>query len=220
MGISESAVKQWVSKSCALIDGATLDYLTVCIPSTRAARSFIEHAKVLCGDKSTNDVCNEVWGHVEDILESSANEGKSEVAIRFLLYRNKAPAGSTTMRSDIAPRGNTDEDDDSGNNNTNMANALVGVVKELRLSNKDLLGVVQQAAGEGWRLAGDMMKANQKLQQDNTELQIVLAMANNEDKPDAMKELTVKTAEGFIEVMKMKAMMKMQEEAAEKAKLG
>jgi hypothetical protein len=180
----------------------------------------VEHAKVIVGDKSTNDVANETWGHVEDILESASNEGKSEAVIRFLLYRNKAPAGSTTMRSDVAPTSGAREDDDEIGNNASMAGALVGVVKELRLANKDLLGVVQQAAGEGWRVAGELMKQNQVLQNDKSELQIAMVVASSaaEDKPDAIKELTVKTAEGFIEVMKAKAMMQMQAEMEEKAR--
>jgi hypothetical protein len=180
----------------------------------------MEHAKVIVGDKSANDVANETWGHVEDILESAGNEGKSEAVIRFLLYRNKAPAGSTTMRSDVAPTSGAREDDDEIGNNASMAGALVGVVKELRLANKDLLGVVQQAAGEGWRVAGELMKQNQVLQNDKSELQIAMVVASSaaEDKPDAIKELTVKTAEGFIEVMKAKAMMQMQAEMEEKAR--
>lgn len=219
MSISESGVRMWVGKACAVVDGATLDYLSVSIPSTRAARSFIEHAKVVVGDKSATSVATEVWGHVEDILQSAANEGKSEVVIKILLYRMQAPAGSTTFRSDIAPNGGSNDDDDSGSNSTNMANALVSTVKEMRLANKDLLNVVQAATGEGWKLAGDMLKANQALQKDNTELQIALVASSQSEKDDPMKQLATKAAGDFMDVMKMKAMLNAQEEATEKARL-
>lgn len=207
MGISESDIRTWVNKACAIIDGATLDYLTITIPSSRSARSFIEHAKIVVNDKSPISVGDEVWEHVSDVIESAANEGKSEAVIRIMLYRAKASAGSKTWRTDVAPgNNNRDEDDEYGGSNA-LANALVQSNKEFRLANKDLLGVVQAAAGEGWKLAGEMLKANQKLQQDNTELQIVLASQGNDDKPDAMKQLAVKAAGEFIDFTKAKALM-------------
>jgi len=218
--ISESATRSWVTKACALVDDAPLDYLSVSIPSTRAARSFQEHAKVLVGSKAASIVAGEVWGHFEDIINSAASEGKSEVVIKIFLYRLSAPAGNTTFRTDVAPMGGVTDDEDSGSNNTNMANAMVSVVKELRLSNKDLLGVVQASAGEGWKLAGELLKSSQKLQVENTELQIVLASQQvGEPKDDPMKQLMVKAVTEIIDVAKIKSVMAMQEEAADRARI-
>jgi hypothetical protein len=213
MPISESDVRAFVTKACAVVSGHGLDYLTVCVPSSRSNKSFVEHAKVM-GDRSAEEIASETWGHIEDIISSAVNEGKSEALIRIFLYRAKAPGGSRTFRTDLAPNSYQEDSEDSGN--TSLAAALVSTNRELRLALKDSLEIVQQNAGAGWKLLAESMKAEREARNEANDLKILLAVNDSESKPDAMKELTVKVAGDFIDVMKTKAMIEMQKEAEKK----
>jgi len=211
LGIAESDVRLFITKSAAMVDGHLLDYLTVTIPNGRAARSWSEHAKVICGDRNAKEICDEVWGHIDDILSSAQNEGKSEALIRIHLYRAKAPSGSRTFRTDLAPNGSDMDGDDDYGNGQAMAGAMVAGMRELRLTVKDLLGTVQMSAGEGWKLAHEFMKQSAKLTQDNTELQIALVASDNTS-DDPIKAIGAKAANDFIDVMKAKAFANLQKE--------
>lgn len=215
--ISESDIKDYILKACAIVGGHGLDYLTISVPSTRAARSFSEHARVITEGKAPQDVANEVWGHAEDIVQNAANEGKNEAAFRICLYRAKAPGGSRTWRTDAGPGGGNsanDTDDEIGDIRS-VVGAMVGITKELRIANGELLGAVKASASEGWRLAAEFAKETRELRKDNTELQIVVATAS-QDNMAGIKEIGVKAANEFIEVMKIKAATKIAEEASEK----
>ena len=214
MGITESDIKSYVTKACAIVDGAPLDYLTVNVPNGRTSRSFQGHATVVVGNKPIQQVCDETWGHVEDVVSSAAQEGKSEAIIKIILYRAKGPAGSRTWRTDTAPIGG-DNAEDEFSNVSGMAGALVGAVREMRFTIKDLVGAIQASAMEGWRIAGEAIKAERQSTNDKAELMIALSQSQTSPADDAVKAIGVKIATDFSDVMKAKALVEMQQKAQE-----
>ena len=214
MSIAEADVRNYIGKCCAIVDGATLDYISVAIPSNRAARSFSEHAKVVCGEKSTTEIATEVWHHIDDIVSSASGEGRSEAIIKILLYRNKAPAGSRVFRTEVAPIHSGDDDYDGA---ASINDAMVKVVHELRMTVKDLLNTVQANAAEGWKLAGESLKAERALSKENMELHIAL-VASDDKGDDVMKQVGAKAANELIDFMKIKAITQLQADAEAKAK--
>ena len=159
--ISEAEITEYVTKACALVSGHGLDSLVLSVPNSRAAaRSYSEHARVIVEGKGTPEVIAEVWGHVEDIIGTATADGRSEVVFRINLFRAKQPSGSRTWRADAGPGGNREEDEDAGSMTT-MAGALVGGMKEIRLALREALAMVGTSAAEGWRIAGEAIKAAQ-----------------------------------------------------------
>lgn len=219
MPINESDIKEFVKKACAMKDGHLLDSISIVIPSSRTARSYIEHAKVLCGDtKAAEEIAAEVWSHVEDIVSSAEQEGKTESVFKLILYRARQTAGSRTWRTDVAPNGGTLDETESNGSNASMAGALVSGMHELRLTVKDLVSTVQASASEGWKLAGEALKAERKLAVENAELMVVVATQDQTDKNDPMKLLAVKAGSEIIEFIKIQGLAKIQAEIEAKAK--
>ncbi len=212
MGITEQQVSDFVRKSCALVDGQPLDYISITVNSATSRRSFTEHAKVQVGaDKTPNQVASEVWEHVDNILASATEERRSECTVRMHLYRAKATAGSRSFSTPLAPHVDASDDGESADGG-NMAGALVAGMRELRMTVNKLVDSHQVMATEGWRLAADAIKAERALLKENTELQIALAVSDD-DKPDEMKQIAVKAASEFIEFTKLRAIHKMQADA-------
>jgi hypothetical protein len=214
MAIAESDVKHWITKACAMVDGHLLDYIAISIPSSRTARSFVEHAIVKVDQKSADIVCSEAWDHITNIIASAEMEGKAEVCFKILLYRAKAPAGSRTWRTDTGPNAYQSEHDDNETGSiTSMSGALVAAMRELRMGNRDLTEAVMKAAGEGWKLAGLTLEREREMNNKLHDTELALALTGNDD--DEIKKLGVKVASEFIDVMKVKSLMKIQSDAAQ-----
>lgn len=216
--ISEAEISEYVTKAAALVGGHALDSLVLSVPSSRAStRSYVEHARCIADSKGAPELVIEVWGHVEDIIATATADGRSEVVFRINLFRAKQPSGSRTWRADTGPGGGREDEDEIGSTST-LAGALVAGMKEMRLALRDSLAMVGASAAEGWRMASESMKAERKAQEDKTELMIALN-AQEEQKEDPMRQIAAKAASEFIDFTKIKAVMAMQEEAAEKARL-
>jgi hypothetical protein len=111
--------------------------------------------------------------------------------------------------------GNQNDDDELGSMQS-MAAALVGGMKEMRLGQKDLLEAVTSSASAGWKLAGEALKSERKMAEEKRDLELALALTGNDDN-DPTKQIMAKVANDFVDVMKAKAFMAMQQEAAKPA---
>ena len=210
MAIAESEVRAFITKACALVDGKPLDYVSLMVPNARNARSWGSHAKVNVGESKTpNEVADEIWSHVDDIVSSAADEGRSEAIIRILLYRDGASAGSRTFRTEVAP--NHTGDEESGPTNAGQEMALF--LREARLANRDLLDAVKVSSTKGWEIANRLIEENSKLKQENMEGILLLELQKQDNGSNIVNELAgkliPKVVEEFIGYQKLKALQSM-----------
>jgi len=152
----ESDVRDWTTRGCGLVDGVTLDYIAVHVQQT--SKSWPEHASVRVESRRTEDVVVEVLGHVSDIVESAAAEGKNGVALRLKLYRAKGAAGTRTFRQG-GPAGS----DIEASEDETPKDAMVATIRELRLLATAAVSEQATTAAAGWRLALELVKENAKL---------------------------------------------------------
>lgn len=153
----EGDVRDWTTRACALVDGVPLDYIAIHVQA--AAKSWPEHASVRVESRRAEDVVTEVLGHVSDVTESAAAEGRNGVAFRIKLYRAKNNAGTRTFRTAGGPLG-SDLDTEEGET---VKEATVQVIRELRLLCASTTAELASQSSQGWRLAGELAKENAKL---------------------------------------------------------
>ena len=152
----ETEIRAWTLRSCALVDGVPLDYISILVRA--AAKSWPEHACVRVEGRPPDDVVAEVLGHCADVAESSLAEGHPGVAIRLKLVRGKTAAGSKTFRSGGGPAGSDHESEDE-----TPKDALVATIRELRMLTGAVTSELAAQSTHGWKLAQELVKENAKL---------------------------------------------------------
>ena len=218
MLLNETSIKGYVVRGCALVDGCPLDYITVNVPSQGfRQRSYIEHAHVKCGEhKSVTAVVDEVWGHVESIVDAGNEEKAHKISVMLRLYRMKTPAGCATFVTDPGPIVEPDELEQEPAEPKGMAAALVAGMAVLQRSQADLVGALRASSSKGWEVAGDLLKQNIQLSGERGELMALNAMGNQEAKgTDPVTQLTIAAATEFMSFIKEKALRAEQAKPAE-----
>lgn len=167
--ISDHEISTFLRRMCAVVDGVTLDYIAVLVRDS--PKSWPEWSQVRVDDKPVDAVIAEVLGHVHDIGESATQENRASYAIRLKLFRAKSPAGSKTFNSNLDAGAERDEGDET------PKEAMVATIKELRLFGTSIGAELAARAGDGYRLAVDLVKENASLRSELTEVRIKLAQA-------------------------------------------
>ena len=179
--MSERAVREWVERACAVVDGATADYIAVHVRA--APKSWPEHAAVRVESRPTADVIEEVLGHVRDVGESAAAEGRGGWAVRLKLYRAKMPAGSKTFSSaGSAPPGSDAETEPD--EERSPRSEMVATIRELRQLSVHVTAELASQSTHGWQLAHKLAESNASLVARNAQLEAAVKLgAQSESDP-------------------------------------
>ena len=198
-------VKAWIQENYTS-DDVNLDYLTVSEPSTKA-RSWLEVANVKCGDRSVETVIHETWRHIESLIESCAESGKNEAAVRLNLYRSKSNAGSRVWRQSVTPNG----DDIDGSTSIASGDVMQRVISAMERQNTELKqlvhGLVSTLSAQskmGYDIAAKALDAAKEAQSDANDYKVLLA-AKESESSDPMSDVMKMGAEALISLVKTKA---------------
>lgn len=180
----ERTVRDWVERSCATVDGATLDYISVC--ARVAPKSWPEHASVRVDGRPTLDVLEEVTAHVRDVAESADAEGRGGWAVRLKAYRAKMPAGSKTIssRGDAVSGSDPEADEPVGD----AKSETVGVIRELRHLVVHLGGELGANATHGWQLAAKQQEVIVQQYRELADLRARVKYEQAEAPPDPVMQ--------------------------------